>query len=513
MSHAMIDLTGNVIDRMLNRITMYRLVLYYAAGLLAVGFGLSFFGLGPGDPIALGFSTALIIGVCWATNRLFALLLGVPVNTESVHITALILALIMPPAQVTDLMGIASLIFASGLAIASKFIFAIGRKHIFNPVAIGVAASAFLLDQPATWWVGGNLRLLPFVLIGGLLVMRKLQRLDMVGSYILASLAVTLATTSAGDFGDALTQSVAYSPLLFAGFAMLTEPLTAPSAAPARVVYGVIVGALCSPNLHVGDLYLTPELALLIGNVFGYAASPKGRFKLTLERVEKITSSCYEFVFKPEHKLDFRPGQYLDWTLDVPEPDDRGNRRPFTIASAPSESEVRLGVKLYPKPSAFKRALCGMKPGDVIYASQLAGDFTLPADKSTKLAFIAGGIGVTPFRSMVQDLIDRKEQRPLIVLYGNEKTDEIAYAEVFDRADRELGTKTVYAIADEAQLRPNMHGGLIDAALIRREVPDYKERTFYISGPRTMVLRFRRVLRELGIARSRIREDFFPGFA
>ena len=67
-----------------------------------------------------------------------------------------------------------------------------------------------------------------------------------------------------------------------------------------------------------------------------------------------------------------------------------------------------------------------------------------------------------------------------------------------------VGPKITQAIA---------HDGLIDAALIKREVPDYKERTFYISGPRTMVLHFRGALRELGVGRSRIKEDFFPGFA
>jgi ferredoxin-NADP reductase len=154
-----------------------------------------------------------------------------------------------------------------------------------------------------------------------------------------------------------------------------------------------------------------------------------------------------------------------------------------------------------------------MKPGDVIYGAQLAGDFTLPKDRGTKLAFIAGGIGVTPFRSMVQDMIDRRERRSVVVLYGNDKVDEIAYAEVFDRAQRELGIKTVYAVADDRALGSNMHKGFIDAALIQREVPDFKERMFYISGPRAMVLRFRSVLRELGVAHSRIREDFFPGFA
>jgi ferredoxin-NADP reductase len=409
-------------------------------------------------------------------------------------------------------MGLAGLVLASVIAIASKFLLAVRRKHIFNPVAVGVVASALLLDQPATWWVGTP-ALLPLVLIGGLLVVRKLQRFDMLGTYVVSNLAVTLATTGPGQLGEALTQSLAYSPLLFAGFAMLTEPLTAPQARGARILYGAIVGVLCCPNLHLWDFYFTPEIALLVGNMFAYAASSKDRFKLTLVRSERLTAGCYDFVFKADRKLAFRPGQYLDWTLDVAKPDSRGNRRPFTIASAPSEDEVRLGVKFYEKPSAFKRALAAMEPGDVIYASQLAGDFTLPADRSAKLAFIAGGIGVTPFRSMVQDLVDRGDQRSLVVLYGNETADEIAYADVFDRAGRELGVKTVYTVASGPAQREDMQSGLIDADLIKREVPDYNERTFYISGPRAMVLRFRRVLGELGVARSRIREDFFPGFA
>lgn len=101
----------------------------------------------------------------------------------------------------------------------------------------------------------------------------------------------------------------------------------------------------------------------------------------------------------------------------------------------------------------------------------------------------------------------------MVLLYGNNKVDEIAYSDVFDRAEEELGLKTVYAVAESREAGTNMHPGFIDAALIRREVPDYKERTFYISGPRAMVIRFQRVLKQMGIARRRIKVDFFPGFA
>jgi ferredoxin-NADP reductase len=503
----------NAIDNALNQITMYRLALYYVAALLAVAFGLGFLGLVPHDPTAIAFSAVFIMAVCWLTNRLFAGLFRVPVNTESIYITALILALIMPPVVATDTLGVAGLALASAAAIASKFLLAIGRKHLFNPVAIGVVASSFLLDQPATWWIGGNSVLMPLVMVAGLLVVRKVQRFEMVGIYLLANVVTTLATTSPDMYGEALTQGVLYSPLLFAGFAMLTEPLTAPHARVPSLFYGGIVGLLSAPNIHIGGFYFTPEIAFLVGNLFAYAVSPKGRFKLTLVRIEKLAAGCYDFVFRSDRRPVFKAGQYLDWTLGVRNPDDRGNRRPFTIASAPGDDEVHLGVKFYPGPSAFKRSLLNMKPGDTIYGSQIAGEFTLPKDRNEKLAFIAGGIGVTPFRSMMQELIDTRDDRSIVMLYGNNSVKEIAYADVFDRAERELGIKTVYAVASDATLDTNMHRGFIDADLIKREVPDYRERTFYVSGPRAMVLSFQGVLKELGIASSRIKVDFFPGFA
>ena len=481
--------------------------------MLAVTFLLGFAGMVPEDPTALTFSLVLIIGTCWLTNRLFAEFLQVPVNTELFTITALILALIMPPVTAHNLLGVGGLILASAVAIASKFIIAIGRKHIFNPVAIGVVASAFILNQPATWWVGGNLTLFPFVLAGGLLVTRKVQRLDTVGIYIIANLAATLATNPLSMYGMALKQAVLYSPLLFAGFAMLTEPLTAPHGKRPRLVHGAIVGALSSPNMHVGNLYLTPEMAFLVGNLFAYAVSPKGRFMLTLLRIEKIAAGCYDFVFHPDRQLAFQPGQYLDWTLQVPNPDDRGNRRPFTIASAPTEKNVRLGVKFYEGGSAFKRSLAAMRPGDIIYGSQLAGTFTLPADPKKKLAFIAGGIGITPFRSMIQELLNRREERSIIMLYGNNKLAEIAYADIFQRAARELGLRIVYAVAEPEALGYAVHEGVVDEALIQNNIPDYMERIFYLSGPRATVVRFQNSLRELGVRRSQIRVDYFPGFA
>ncbi|MEQ1899771.1 MAG: hypothetical protein ABL866_03460 [Devosia sp.] len=498
------------LDDFIDRTTMYRLVLYYLMALVALALGLSSFGRMPFAPLELVASTALIVLVSWAANALFCRLYDTPANSGSTTITALVIVLILSPVELTDWRGHAALAAAAIWAVASKYVLAIARRHVFNPAAIGVTLTALLVDHPATWWIATP-ALLPLVIVGGVLILRKLQRFDLLVALVLANVVATLLTVKYFIVQNTLTETFLHSPLLFLGFAMVSEPLTTPPQRWARLFYAVIVGILTAPSIKFGNSFVTPELALLAGNLFAFLVSPKRRYEMTLIRIEKIANGAFDFVFRPDRRLNHAPGQYLEWTLATGRADDRGNRRSFTVASAPGEAEVRLGVKLHDKPSTFKQALSAMQPGDRIYASHLNGSFTLPRDKSTKLAFIAGGIGITPFRAMIGQLARTGERRDIALFYGNPSPDDIAYRELLEDAGEAIGLRTIYAVDRDAL--PGMHPGFIDAELIRRELPDYRERTFYLSGPRAMVLRFRHVLGEMGVSRRRIREDFFPGFA
>jgi len=499
------------IDNFLNKITMYRLVLYYLIVLLVAAALFGFFGVLPYNPANLAFSTLLILATCWLTNGVFAKGFGATPNVESIYITGLILALIISPVAPTNYVGVGFLIFASVWAMASKYILAIGRKHVFNPAAFGVVLSALVINQSATWWVAGNLSLLPFVLLGGLLIVRKIRREDLVIAFSSVAL-LTVALTSGGNYGTAIIQTLLHSSFFFLALVMLTEPLTMPPNRFLRVLYAVIVGFLFAPNIHIGGFYFTPELALLIGNLFVYIVSPKGRYILTLLEKNQLADSTFEYVFTPDRPFTFRAGQYLEWTLGHRFNDDRGNRRYFTIASSPTEKVVRLGVKFYEPQSSFKRALATMRIHDTVSASHIAGDFVLPKKKE-KLVFIAGGIGVTPFRSMVQYLIDTNDTRPITLLYSNKTASEIAYKDIFDNAARLIGMKTVYALTNEPSPVAGTYAGMIDSALIAREIPDYLERTFYISGPHGMVEAFKKTLHDMGVSRLKIKTDYFPGFA
>jgi ferredoxin-NADP reductase len=501
----------NLIDRALDSITMYRLVLYYLLSLVVAAFVFTLFGQLPYQPLDLAFSSLLIAAVCWLVNIVFAWGFDAAANKESVWITALILILIVDPVSPLDPAAFGIAAFAAVWAIASKFILAVGRRHIFNPAAFGVALTALALGTPASWWVGGNLQLAPIVLVGGLLVVRKLRRFDLVAAFTVVVLG-TIAVANPSQPLNAMLQALEYTPLMFFAFVMLTEPLTMPNGRLRRVIFAAFVGLLFSPAIHFGSAIITPEQAILAGNLLAFAFHPRGRAMLKLQSIREAAADVFDFVFSADRQLAFQAGQYIETTLPTVFSDNRGNRRYFTIASAPSEREIVLGVKFYNAPSTFKQALAKLKPGDSLLASLADGGFTLPRRKRAKLAFLAGGIGVTPFRSMIRELIDRGERRDIVMFYANERAADIAYRDTFERAERDLGIRTVYTLA-KAGPQPGFHNGLIDRRLIETEMPDWRERIFYISGPRKMVSAYERLLREMGVPRRRIRLDFFPGFA
>ncbi len=435
------------IDDILNKITMYRVVLYELVGLLAFAEVLGFLKILSYDPVLLFFSTVYILFVCFIVNKIFAWGYDAPSNPESTYITAFILALIITPAiSFHDSNFLILAFWAPALAMASKYILAIGKKHIFNPAGIGMVITALVLNQSASWWVGTPI-MLPFVAFGGFLIVRKIRRTDLIWAFILTSLVVILGTTmiNGGNIFSSFDQVILYTPILFFASVMLTEPLTSPGSLRWQVAFGILVGILFSPAIHIGSIYSTPELALVVGNIFSYIVSPKKKLVLSLVGIEKTANDSYDFVFTPDQQMVYKPGQYMEWTLEH-KPDSRGMRRYFTLASSPTERELRLGIRFYEKGSTFKKKLLSMKKGDTIVASGLSGDFVLPKDKNKKLVFIAGGIGITPFRSMIKYLLDKNEKRSVTLLYSNRKTEDISYRELFSEAEQKLGLKTFYAL-------------------------------------------------------------------
>jgi ferredoxin-NADP reductase len=294
---------------------------------------------------------------------------------------------------------------------------------------------------------------------------------------------------------------------------MLTEPLTAPPTRGLKRVYAVLTGVLVVPQVHLGALYSTPELALIVGNIYAYLVSPKRRVTLRLKRKVRLSSDIMDFLLAPSHPLSYAPGQYLECTLDHPHADERGNRRFFTLASSPTEDVVRLGVRFYREGSTYKRALATMDGRSRLFGAQIAGDFTLPRDANRKLVFIAGGIGITPYRSMLKYLLDTKQQRDIILIYVNKTAQDIIYRDVLGEAQSRLGLKALYALTDVQAIPQNWtgHRGRVTAEMLLQVIPDFGERTFYLSGPPDLVRGYEQTLRELGVSGRQIKKDLFAG--
>ena len=510
------------LERRLDQTAMYRTVTYALSFLAAVAAGLGFFGIVPYSPFDQIISLTVALSSGLLVNWLCSILWRVSVNMESAVITALILHFLIIPAPLTALQDswvIASVVV---LAILSKYIFAWRKQHVVNPAAAGLvllALAYMVFDLPgyfeSTWWIGRPELFVPLVLAGAAVVL-KVRKWVPVISFLTIAFIVFLIEEHrfAGEISTVAVGNFWFSgSSLFLAFFMLTEPFMMPPTKRLQVVYGASVGVISQTTLFLSvGLKMTPELALMIGNLLFYPATLRQKLIVSLVAMREVAKDTMEFRFTKPVGLRFKAGQYLEWMLPHAGADDRGIRRYFTIASAPHDSELAFTVRFAPQVSSYKTALHAMKPGGMIVASQLAGDFTLPERVGEKVAFIAGGIGITPFISHISHLT--QETAPTIdavLFYCNNTVAEIAYRDRLQAATTTLPLRVVHILAKEEV--SGLEHGFLTEDIIRRHTPDFLERTWYISGPPGMVNAYTKLLLAMDIPRRRIKRDFFPGLA
>ena len=216
------------------------------------------------------------------------------------------------------------------------------------------------------------------------------------------------------------------------------------------------------------------------------------------------------FFFIAMPPFMFKAGQYLVCTLPHAGVDQRGTERAFTIASAPSEPLVRLTTRVADPSSSFKRALMHLTPGTIIEAEGPYGDFVFHDDEMPSV-FIAGGIGITPFRSILAELASLGHRRQITVLYSS-STPQVGFRHFLDNlATGWPALHVVYTVTRESS---NWHGptGRIDAEFIREHAPLAHAARFYVCGPTPMVSAIRATLAQIGITSSHVVHETFPGY-
>jgi ferredoxin-NADP reductase len=498
------------IDRWLNKFTMYRVAMY---GLVFIAFCavvLGFLGKMPYTGWQLFVAAWLFPLFCFGINWVFAKFFNAPATIESSIITGLILFCLMAPAATFQQ---AAIIFLIALvAMASKYLFAWHRKHLFNPAAFAAVVFGFTQNYGAQWWVANPWMLLP-VLVVGLLIARKTRRFHVVFACAVGFIISWFLFNGFGEPFDSAVSVLTSWPVVFFSTIMLTEPSTLPPKHNQRLAYGFVIGMfLAYPFQLVGQVFTTPEVILVAANIVSFFLGMKNKVKMKLEEKIQLTKDTVEFIFKPEMPLHYQAGQYLEWSLPHANQDLRGIRRYFTVSSAPSDSHVSVATRFSTPSSSFKQYLQNMKVGDELFAGNLSGDFVLPRNKSEKLVFIAGGVGITPFVSMIRQLMMAKQKTEIVLFYAN-KTNQIAYVDLLKQAEHEIGLKVV-SIVDVGDPHSDFvsEKGYVNAEMIKKYAPDFASRHFYLSGPNMMVDNYKKLIKGMGIKTSRIKTDYFPGF-
>lgn len=485
------------IDATAQGISMYKGLLFGLIGVIGLGLVLAMTGVIGISALGLLAVTLVVTAASFVANKTFAAILRVPTNSDSWLITALIIACIVAPS--TDPLILASAALAGVIAMASKYILAFRGSVILNPAAAGVFIAGLAGSLPTIWWVATPYMLFATVPLA-LTTLYRHKKFSMFSAFFITAFIVLLiinGMTQNEPFLTVLELAIVSWPLIFLGSVMLTEPSTVPTPRYLQIFYAVIVGALTTAQLQYGPVETSPQFALLIGNICIAFIMPPFARRLKLIQINKLSDNVTEFVFHKPKNMEFTAGQYMDWTLAHKKTDFRGARRRFSIASAPSESELRFTTRFDDKHSSYKQALLNMDIDDLINASNIKGEFVLPKAGS-KLLFIAGGIGITPFRSMIGELINRKEDRDIVLIYTS-STKTYIYGEVFKKA-KKYGVKTL--LADKR----------LTFGEIEHLVPDVRDRSIYISGPDAMATSYKESLIDNGIKRRKIRTDHFSGY-
>jgi Na+-transporting NADH:ubiquinone oxidoreductase subunit NqrB len=260
------------------RVLTYRLTLYYLAAILLAALALSVAGIVHQPPANLVFSTAVALAACLGTNWAFARVFHAKSNWESVCISAIIIALIITPPAPGDLAATGFLVLVSAWAMASKYMIASGKRHLFNPAAFGAALMGIAFHRTVSWWVGDNAVLLPLLVLGGALILTRLRYYEMLAAFALVVLGLSIThgnLSGIAGVAHSLSMMGIHSMFGFFGLVMLTEPRTAPLGRWRQIAYGALVGLLFSPFTHIGGYYFTPEVALLCGNLFTFLANKR----------------------------------------------------------------------------------------------------------------------------------------------------------------------------------------------------------------------------------------------
>ncbi|MFP4473132.1 MAG: ferredoxin--NADP reductase [Candidatus Omnitrophota bacterium] len=233
-------------------------------------------------------------------------------------------------------------------------------------------------------------------------------------------------------------------------------------------------------------------------------------FESEISEIIPQTHDVKSFRIPLPEDVPYEAGQYMIVTIRI---DGKEHDKPFTISCSPTQKGyVEFTKKI--TDHTFSQALDQMKGGEWVRIDMPKGKFTLERG-GEKIAFLSGGIGITPIHSMCRYAADRDLPVDMILLYGNHMEQDIVFQKDLERLQsRHANFRIVYTL-DKPQDPGSWLGetGYIDADMIKKHVPDYDQRMFFICGPPAMVKKLKGILQDqIGLDEEKIVTENFSGY-
>jgi ferredoxin-NADP reductase len=236
-------------------------------------------------------------------------------------------------------------------------------------------------------------------------------------------------------------------------------------------------------------------------------------FETALIGRELVADRTMAFRFAKPADWTYRAGQFVDITLlDPPETDPEGNTRGFSISSAPSEDVIMITTRL--RGTAFKRVLQSMPLGTQVKIEGPFGDLRLH-HAARPAVVLTGGIGITPFRSILVEAIRAGGlPYPVVVLYANRRPQDAAFLDELRELSAKEPNLTFLPTMSALDASDSWDGerGRIDAAMLERHLEGLSNAIYYLTGPPGMVNGLRTMLVDSGVDEDDIRTEEFTGY-
>lgn len=229
-----------------------------------------------------------------------------------------------------------------------------------------------------------------------------------------------------------------------------------------------------------------------------------------IQRTQDIKT--FRFDVGGRKEVRYQAGQFLFVTIKI---DGREAVHHFTLSSSPTETAAKGYIEFTKRitNSEYSQALDAMQPGVWARLRGAEGDFILPR-RQKNLAFLSGGIGITPLRSMLRYIADKKLQYDVVLIYGNNTLENTAFRDELDKIAAAHDNIRVEYVLSGPDFPPHWEGkrGFIIREVVTELMPDYTKRIYYLSGPLRMVLSLEEQLAQANIPQKQIKRDYFPGY-